>query len=245
MPSTETKFPNLNEAMQTRVMKRPPPWLTTRRKFFGSKAQAEGAEHLNAALLSPGQPLQRFKIQWPDTDWTPLPSQKKSSGNNKEFKKEQDQNVTVKEIDSEKITSPATEKIQELISDLQNSLKSDSKNGLTPPNFSTLTTNYFLTQSRARGWSRRVLGSKPRANEDPPFRGPNSNLNSIGLVSNIAVVSETTVGGRVRYVWRWVTVFEKKVTDPQAGRLGGETGLCFESAERWTVFWVKEIEFLR
>ncbi|GFY55346.1 hypothetical protein TNIN_437651 [Trichonephila inaurata madagascariensis] len=65
---------------------------------------------------------------------------KKKSENNKEVKKEQDQNLTVKEIDSEKITSPALEKVQELISDLQNSLKSDSKNGAALPNFSTLAT---------------------------------------------------------------------------------------------------------
>ncbi|GFU29154.1 hypothetical protein TNCV_4837461 [Trichonephila clavipes] len=43
-------------------------------------------------------------------------------------------------MDSEKITSPALEKIQELISELQNSLTSDSKNGAAPPNFSTLAT---------------------------------------------------------------------------------------------------------
>ncbi|GFY56357.1 hypothetical protein TNIN_462341 [Trichonephila inaurata madagascariensis] len=65
---------------------------------------------------------------------------KKNSESNKGVKKEQDQNFTVKEIDSGKITSPALEKIQELISDLQNSLKSDSNNGAAPPNFSTITT---------------------------------------------------------------------------------------------------------
>ncbi|GFU72627.1 hypothetical protein TNCV_4838551 [Trichonephila clavipes] len=67
-------------------------------------------------------------------------ARKKKSGNNKEVKKEQVQNLTVKEIDSEKITSPALEKIQELISDLQNSLTSDGKNGAAAPNFGTLTT---------------------------------------------------------------------------------------------------------
>ncbi|GFY34542.1 hypothetical protein TNCV_3095241 [Trichonephila clavipes] len=66
-------------------------------------------------------------------------ARKKKSENNK-VKRDQDQNLTVKEIDSEKITSPALEKIQELISDLQNSLKSDGKNGAAPPNFGTLAT---------------------------------------------------------------------------------------------------------
>ncbi|GFY34734.1 hypothetical protein TNCV_4702151 [Trichonephila clavipes] len=64
----------------------------------------------------------------------------KKSENNKEVKREQDQNLTVKEFDSEKYTSPALEKIQELICDLQNSLISDSQNGASPPNFGTLTT---------------------------------------------------------------------------------------------------------
>ncbi|GFS55109.1 hypothetical protein TNCV_2441791 [Trichonephila clavipes] len=41
-------------------------------------------------------------------------------------------------------TSPTIEKIQELISDLQNSLKSDSKNSPAPPNFSTLKQNYKI-----------------------------------------------------------------------------------------------------
>ncbi|GFY00311.1 hypothetical protein TNCV_4711131 [Trichonephila clavipes] len=92
-------------------------------------------------FISLGLPLQRFKIQLPDADWRPLPSQeKKNSENNKEVKKEQDQDLTVKEMDSEKITSPALEKIQELISELQNSLTSDSKNGVASPNFSTLAT---------------------------------------------------------------------------------------------------------
>ncbi|GFU14802.1 hypothetical protein TNCV_2807191 [Trichonephila clavipes] len=59
-------------------------------------------------------------------------ARKKKSENNKEVRKEQDQNLTVKEIDSEKI--------QELISDLQNSLTSDSKNGAASPNFSTFAT---------------------------------------------------------------------------------------------------------
>ncbi|GFY34599.1 hypothetical protein TNCV_1372901 [Trichonephila clavipes] len=66
-------------------------------------------------------------------------ARKKKSENNKEVKMDQNQNLTVKEIDPEKITSPALEKIQELISDLQNSLKSDGKNGAAPPNFGTLT----------------------------------------------------------------------------------------------------------
>ncbi|GFV49835.1 hypothetical protein TNCV_1391171 [Trichonephila clavipes] len=65
---------------------------------------------------------------------------KKDSKNNKAVNKEQDENLTVKEIDSEKITSPAIEKIQELITDLQNSLRSDSKNGPVPPYSSTLRT---------------------------------------------------------------------------------------------------------
>ncbi|GFV34088.1 hypothetical protein TNCV_4121851 [Trichonephila clavipes] len=67
-------------------------------------------------------------------------ARKKKSENNKEVKRDQEQNLTVKEIDPEKVTSPALEKIQELISDLQNSLKSDGKNGAVPPNFGTLTT---------------------------------------------------------------------------------------------------------
>ncbi|GFT27212.1 hypothetical protein TNCV_40491 [Trichonephila clavipes] len=65
---------------------------------------------------------------------------KNNSENNKEVKKEQDQTLTVKEMNSEKITSPALEKIQELISELQSSLTSDSKNGAATPNFSTLAT---------------------------------------------------------------------------------------------------------
>ncbi|GFT96270.1 hypothetical protein TNCV_3907081 [Trichonephila clavipes] len=65
---------------------------------------------------------------------------KKNPENNKYVKKEQRQNLTVKEMDSEKFTSPALEKIQELISDLQNSLASDSKKGAVSPNFSTLAT---------------------------------------------------------------------------------------------------------
>ncbi|GFV40882.1 hypothetical protein TNCV_1637661 [Trichonephila clavipes] len=65
---------------------------------------------------------------------------KKNSEKNKEVKKEQDQKLTVKEMDPEKITSPALEKIQELISDLQNSLTSDSRNGAVSPNFSALST---------------------------------------------------------------------------------------------------------
>ncbi|GFW37661.1 hypothetical protein TNCV_415471 [Trichonephila clavipes] len=67
-------------------------------------------------------------------------ARKKNSENNKEVKKEEDQNLTVKETDSEKITSPAIEKIQELIADLQNSLKSGSKIDPSPSNFSTLAT---------------------------------------------------------------------------------------------------------
>ncbi|GFX88760.1 hypothetical protein TNCV_1558051 [Trichonephila clavipes] len=67
-------------------------------------------------------------------------TRKRKSENNKEVKKEQDQKLTVKDMDSEKITSPALEKIQELISELQNSLTSDSKNGAALPNFSTLAT---------------------------------------------------------------------------------------------------------
>ncbi|GFY48145.1 hypothetical protein TNIN_280061 [Trichonephila inaurata madagascariensis] len=66
---------------------------------------------------------------------------KKDSKNNKAVNTEQDGNLTVKKIDSEKITSPAIEKIQELISDLENSLKSDNKNGPAPPYSCTLTTN--------------------------------------------------------------------------------------------------------
>ncbi|GFV67448.1 hypothetical protein TNCV_4621291 [Trichonephila clavipes] len=65
---------------------------------------------------------------------------KKDSKNNKAINKEQDENLTVKEIDLEKITSPAIEKIQEHISDLQNSLKSDNKNGPDLPYSSTLKT---------------------------------------------------------------------------------------------------------
>ncbi|GFW82973.1 hypothetical protein TNCV_4604001 [Trichonephila clavipes] len=65
---------------------------------------------------------------------------KKDSKNNKAVKKEQDENLTVKKIDLEKITSPAIEKIQELICDLQNSMKSDNKNGPAPPYSSTLKT---------------------------------------------------------------------------------------------------------
>ncbi|GFV34068.1 hypothetical protein TNCV_3979161 [Trichonephila clavipes] len=64
---------------------------------------------------------------------------KKDSKNNKAVNKEQDENLTVKIIDSEKITSPAIEKIQELISDLQNSLKSGNKNGPAPSYSNTLT----------------------------------------------------------------------------------------------------------
>ncbi|GFW48753.1 hypothetical protein TNCV_4243331 [Trichonephila clavipes] len=67
-------------------------------------------------------------------------TRKKNSENNKEVKKEEDQNLTVKETDSKKITSPAIEKIQELIADLQNSLKSGSKIEPFPSNFSTLAT---------------------------------------------------------------------------------------------------------
>ncbi|GFY24739.1 hypothetical protein TNCV_1017851 [Trichonephila clavipes] len=64
----------------------------------------------------------------------------KDSKNYKGVNKEQDENLTVKEIDSEKITSPAIEKIQELISDLQNLLKSDNKNGPSSPYSNKLTT---------------------------------------------------------------------------------------------------------
>ncbi|GFX76636.1 DUF5641 domain-containing protein [Trichonephila clavipes] len=67
-------------------------------------------------------------------------ARKKNSENNKEVKNEEDQNLTVKETDYEKITSPAIEKIQELIADLQNSLKSGSKIEPSPSNFSTLAT---------------------------------------------------------------------------------------------------------
>ncbi|GFU56409.1 hypothetical protein TNCV_2609311 [Trichonephila clavipes] len=65
---------------------------------------------------------------------------KKDSKNNKAVNKEKDENLTVKKIDSEKITSPAIRQIQELISDLQNSLKSDNKSGPASSYSSTLTT---------------------------------------------------------------------------------------------------------
>ncbi|GFY44619.1 hypothetical protein TNIN_285281 [Trichonephila inaurata madagascariensis] len=58
---------------------------------------------------------------------------RQNSKNNKAVNKEQDENLSVKEIDSEKITSPAIEKIHELICDLQNSLKSDNQNGRLLP----------------------------------------------------------------------------------------------------------------
>ncbi|GFV41984.1 hypothetical protein TNCV_2751651 [Trichonephila clavipes] len=67
---------------------------------------------------------------------------KKDSKNNQAVNKEKDENLTVKKIDSEKITSPAIVQIQGLIFDLQNSLKSDNKEGPAAPYSSALTTKF-------------------------------------------------------------------------------------------------------
>ncbi|GFU37772.1 hypothetical protein TNCV_1466351 [Trichonephila clavipes] len=64
---------------------------------------------------------------------------KKDLKNIKTVNKENDEIVTVKKSDSEKFTSPAIQQIQELISDLQNSLKSENKNDLAAPYSSMLT----------------------------------------------------------------------------------------------------------
>ncbi|GFS96352.1 hypothetical protein TNCV_16961 [Trichonephila clavipes] len=85
---------------------------------------------------------------------------KKDSKNNKAVDKEQDENLTLKEIDLEKITSPAIEKIQELICDLQNSLKSDNKNGPTSPYSSTLATKLENTVKKTIPTTKTSAGSE-------------------------------------------------------------------------------------